>query len=371
MAQQNVVPSLFGVTPELYQQNRMADLQNQQLRAGVMAAGPGTMMNPSLAPLYAQAAQQGQIIGEGARAIGGLLGVQDPELAKIRDVQQMRTQYDVSTPDGLRSFAQALGQKGYTDLAMQAATEADKRALTQAQTVRALREPGMQSFERLVSSGKYTPASLSKYQQSGNVGDLVLTKEATGGADGVAAGPGPVGKAGAFRDVDGNILGATEMKNIRTEFTEGQKLLKLLNDATAKDIKDAESYVDWTTAGITKGLASSKTLNAQTKLAAAQLIEQIGNLPPGSASDADMRASMKSFPGYSDPESLRQWVNRTKEKLQSRMEDISGQFGFKQRVVSSGELKFEKPSAKTAPTAAPTASQDADSLVNKYLTPKK
>jgi hypothetical protein len=82
-----------------------------------------------------------------------------------------------------------------------------------------------------------------------------------------------------------------------------------------------------------------------------------------------MRASMKSFPGYSDPESLRQWVNRTKSKLQSRMEEISGQFGFKQRVVSSGEVKFEKQSAQKAPSS-PTDAQDADSLVNKYLKPQ-
>jgi hypothetical protein len=111
MAEQNVVSSLFGMTPEMYQQNRLAQLQAEQTRAGVMAAGPGTMMNPSLAPLYAQAAQQGQLIGGAARAVGGLLGVEDPQLVKIRDVQQMRSQFDVSTPAGLRQFAQALGQK--------------------------------------------------------------------------------------------------------------------------------------------------------------------------------------------------------------------------------------------------------------------
>jgi hypothetical protein len=126
MAQPNIVPSLFGLTPELYQQNRLADLQAQQVRAGTMAAGPGTMLNPSLAPLYAQAAQQGQLQGEGLRAVGSLLGVEDPQLVKIRDVQQMRNQFDISTPDGLRSFAQALGQKGYGDLALQAANEADR-----------------------------------------------------------------------------------------------------------------------------------------------------------------------------------------------------------------------------------------------------
>jgi hypothetical protein len=92
-----------------------------QQRAATLAAQPGTMMNPSLAPLYAQAAQQGQLIG---RAAGSLLGVEDPELMKIRDVQQMRTQFDVSNPEGLRSFAQALGQRGYTDLAVQATARA-------------------------------------------------------------------------------------------------------------------------------------------------------------------------------------------------------------------------------------------------------
>jgi hypothetical protein len=117
MAERNIVGGMFGISPEMYAMNR--DIVGQQQAASV--AQPGTMMNPSLAPFYAQAAQQGQMIG---KAVGGLLGVEDPELAKIRDVQQMRTQFDVSTPAGLRSFAQALGQKGYTDLAVQATAKA-------------------------------------------------------------------------------------------------------------------------------------------------------------------------------------------------------------------------------------------------------
>jgi hypothetical protein len=173
MADKNIVGGIFGMTPEMYSMQR--DLAGQQRAASV--AQPGTMMNPSLAPFYAQAAQQGQLLGKG---IGGLLGVEDPQLAMIRDVQAMKGQFDVSNPAGLRQFAQALGQKGYTDLAIQASGEADKRELTQAQTVRALREPGMQSFEKLVSSGKYTPQSLAQYQQTGNVGSLVLVKGAAG-----------------------------------------------------------------------------------------------------------------------------------------------------------------------------------------------
>jgi hypothetical protein len=120
-----------------------------------------------------------------------LLGVEDPELMKIRDVQQMRTQFDVSTPAGIRSFAQALGQKGYTDLAMQAAQRAAEleettatAGLRQAQATKAGLAPSV-SPEQLLTSGRYTPASVAKYQESGNIADLVLSKEATGNADGV------------------------------------------------------------------------------------------------------------------------------------------------------------------------------------------
>jgi len=124
MAEKNIVSSLFGMTPESYYQNQnLLNLAEQQL-AATTAAGPGTMLNPSLAPLYAQAAQRGQLQGGALKAIGSLLGVEDPQLQMVRDVTEMRKQFDVSTPTGLRSFAQALGQKGYTDLAIQASSRA-------------------------------------------------------------------------------------------------------------------------------------------------------------------------------------------------------------------------------------------------------
>lgn len=118
MAERDIIGGIFGISPEALSMQR--DLAGQQ-RAAVTAAQPGTLMSPSLAPFYAQAAQQGQLLGKG---VGGLLGIEDPELAKIRDVQAMRGQFDVSTPTGLRSFAQALGQKGYTDLSIQASAKA-------------------------------------------------------------------------------------------------------------------------------------------------------------------------------------------------------------------------------------------------------
>lgn len=112
MAQQDIIGGLFGVTPESFQQQRQAQQINEAAAVGAMS--PEQFIKFS-------GYRAGQAAGN---VLGGLLGVEDPELAKIRDVQQMRTQFDVSTPAGLRQFAQALGQKGYSDLAIQASAKA-------------------------------------------------------------------------------------------------------------------------------------------------------------------------------------------------------------------------------------------------------
>ena len=166
--------------------------------------------------------------------------------------------------------------------------------------------------------------------------------------DGVGQ-PGPVGKGGAYRDITGQILGPSEMKTVRQEFEGAQKLLDTLNQVKEDDVKNAQSLVDWTTKGETKALASKKTLMAQTKIAASQLMEQINQLPPGSASDADMRASMKSFPGYSDADALAAWVNETKRKLQATINSGQDRFGFKARVKATDPINLKKSKQPAAP----------------------
>lgn len=104
MAQQDIVGGLFGITPEMYQQQQRAAQMQEAQAVGAMS--PEQFIKFS-------GYRAGQAAGN---VLGGLLGLQDPQLAMIRDVQTMRTQFDVSTPQGLRQFSQALGQKGYTDL---------------------------------------------------------------------------------------------------------------------------------------------------------------------------------------------------------------------------------------------------------------
>lgn len=118
----NIVGSLFGISPEQLMQQRQARDVEQQVAAGRSAALPGSMMSPSLAPFYQQAAQQGQLIGRG---VGALLGSEDPELQKVTQIKQLSSQFDLTTPAGMRQFAQALQQIAPNE-AMMAAKRADE-----------------------------------------------------------------------------------------------------------------------------------------------------------------------------------------------------------------------------------------------------
>lgn len=131
MAQQSIIGGLFGLTPEMAQMQQQRELEARATRFAQLSP-----LEQAQAGFY----QAGSNIGTG---LAGLLGVEDPQLQMVRDVQQMRSQFDVSTPKGLRDFAQALGQKGYADLAIQAsarAAEIDKDIAT-AQKARMERIP--------------------------------------------------------------------------------------------------------------------------------------------------------------------------------------------------------------------------------------
>lgn len=180
MEQQSIVGGLFGLTPEMYIQNQ-ADRELAQARQ--FGQGIGTLSN-----VGALAAQQGQMIGKG---INALLGVEDPQLQMVREITALRQNYDTSTVEGLRGFASELASRGYSDFASKAAQKAAEleqtmavTGLRQAQTLKTMQGGAGQSAESLLASGRYTPASVAKYQQTGNIADLVLLKEATAAGEG-------------------------------------------------------------------------------------------------------------------------------------------------------------------------------------------
>jgi hypothetical protein len=109
---------LFGITPEIYQ-------QNQQARADQQAA------------LYAQMTpfqQANFAIGRGANMLGGAigrgLGGEDPQLMLISQRQQLAKQIDMSDPNSIIRGAQQASQMG--DIQVASALSAQAQALQKA-----------------------------------------------------------------------------------------------------------------------------------------------------------------------------------------------------------------------------------------------
>jgi hypothetical protein len=97
-----IVQSLFGVSPEMYQQNQQAMADRQALQFA------------QLTPFQ----QANFAIGRGANmlggAIGGALGGQDPELQRITARQQIARQIDLTDPESIQSGMAMLQQAGDT-----------------------------------------------------------------------------------------------------------------------------------------------------------------------------------------------------------------------------------------------------------------
>jgi hypothetical protein len=174
MADTNIIGSLFGVSPDLLQTQ-----QDQRAFAQGMSAGSN--------PLGGVLGNIGMFSSRAGAGLRGALGVQNPEEQMNAIRQQASTQFNTATPEGMLQYAQFLNQQGDAAGAQQAviraqamAKEAQAIATSRAQQIRAEREPGQLNFQQLLSSGKYTPASVAKFQQSQNPADLILAKEATG-----------------------------------------------------------------------------------------------------------------------------------------------------------------------------------------------
>ena len=174
MANENIVAGLFGLTPQMYgeQQRRSA------LREGVELA----QLDP--------AARGAAMTYAGARGLGGAIagamGIEDPQLKMISTRNSIFQQIDQSNPEsmvqGIKMLSQMGDQQGAMALAqyarqaqVQIAEQQQRLAAGQASLAAAKRERVQADpFQKLVESGKYTPASLAEYQRTGLPADLVL-----------------------------------------------------------------------------------------------------------------------------------------------------------------------------------------------------
>ena len=158
----DIVPTLFGITPDMYQ-------QSQQARADAQA-----LQYAQLTPFQ----QANYAIGRGANMLGGAigrgLGGEDPELARITMRQQIARQVNPNDPASIKQGIEALAPndpQGAMMLQKEYQRLLESNALIkQRERERAAADP----FLKLVESGKYTTPSLAAYQRSGLVEDLDL-----------------------------------------------------------------------------------------------------------------------------------------------------------------------------------------------------
>jgi hypothetical protein len=107
-----IVGGLFGVSPEQLMRQRQATDTSNAFRFAQLSPMERAQMS-----IY----QGGAGLG---RAAQGLLGG-DPELERVSQIKQLSSQFDLSTPQGARQFAQAL-QPFAPQEAMMAVREADR-----------------------------------------------------------------------------------------------------------------------------------------------------------------------------------------------------------------------------------------------------
>jgi hypothetical protein len=109
-----IVGSLFGVTPELYQEQR-----DQAARQRAMQLA---QLEPLQQASYG-AARAGQQFGG---AFASAMGVEDPGMRLYSQRNALSKQFDVSTPEGLSQYANALQKGGDTQGALEASNLARK-----------------------------------------------------------------------------------------------------------------------------------------------------------------------------------------------------------------------------------------------------
>jgi hypothetical protein len=333
-----IVGSLFGVSPEqLIRQRQATDASNAFRYA-------------QLDPLE----QAKMSIYQGAAGLGrgfqGLLGG-DPELEKISQIKQLSSQFDLTTADGARKFAQAL-QPFAPQEAMMAVREAErmeattgKAALTEAQTVKALRDQriptsplGKLLFERdeLIKAGvPATDPSVVAYDKA-----ITAAGQPTGTKVEVNLG-GVFDKAFAKQEAEKQADDWTKAGQAYSDAS-----------ALARNVREMESVVGNAfvgsygslQAGVSRAFGGGKRLNDTEVFDAlsAQLVLPLAKLLPGSLAVKELDQLIKTKPNLKQQEgTIRRLLNTINQDL--RASELSYEAGEKYRAQNNGKISGFNP----------------------------
>jgi hypothetical protein len=309
MAERNIIGSLFGVTPEMYQQQRQTQQQTDALRFAQLTPEQQVQFG---------AFRGGQQLGNVA---GGLLGVEDPELNLIRQTNQLVQQIGIDTPEKLKMLAGEVQKlPGGAPLAAQAVQQANKMLESQA-TVAAKTREKVPTIDEQAATVRYNEL----VQQFGEVeGARKYREEQLAGKQSVA-------KAGATPG-SRTILSveAKKAEDLQKQIGSGYTVLERLNEqrTAIEQGMIGGSFADTRTAigtfastigladpGLINALANSKSFKANQNALAAAIAKQLGVNP----TDKDFQASLDQFAKTSDdPKASLVFIKQMQDKFGKR-----------------------------------------------------
>lgn len=165
----NIVSSLFGHTPIEIQQAQQAQIDASADRYA------------SQQPFQRAAGQMFRAGAGLAQPVAGMLGMTNPQMEEARAAQDIMSQVDATSAEGLARGAMIANRMGQPRLAFQLAQAAQqqraseaKAGLDRAKTLAELKkaESEASSFSK-INPKDYTPESIGQYMKSKNPADLV------------------------------------------------------------------------------------------------------------------------------------------------------------------------------------------------------
>jgi hypothetical protein len=162
-----IVKGLFGFTPQ-----ELATQRDQRDQASAMAEAK--LSNTEFAN-YALSRGVGKL----SRAVGGMMGAEDPEMKKASDLQGILKTGDFNTVEGALAMAKQAADMNYSNEAQQMYAHAQglekssaELAYKKAQTAKELREADPKMKIAVAALPNNTATSIQAYMASGNIGDL-------------------------------------------------------------------------------------------------------------------------------------------------------------------------------------------------------
>jgi hypothetical protein len=353
MAERDIVGGMFGVTPEMYQQNIARQSSADNLTAAQLTPG-------QLAGFYAMEAGTGL-----GRATQGLLGVEDPQMQLISRTNQLVQQIGVDTPEKLQTLASELQKlPGGGPLAIQAVDKANQMIKTGSEA---------QIAQQKISQEKLLREELGKLPEDASDEDMlkVFRKFGTPDQQGRAIQASMDKKAALAQK---QVL--LDMKAYDAQKTQQGKIQTITDNADRiiNTIDQAIPLIGYTTAGVAGALNIPGTEGRDLETALTTIKANLGFDRLQQMRDASKTGGALGQVAVKELEALQATVasldrGQSPDKLRENLQDIKYYYDRWSKAVK-GEDPGPAVRKREEVKKAKTPSSDND-LVNKYLKPQR